>query len=271
MELWQINEQISNDAVDRLTKGISRVEDEIYAIMRRYLLRFNLEDGTFAAQTATATLITEMNREIAAAVAKSSLDSEISKFLVNFDQIGENVKAMHQQLSDVTVPNRIINQQKQLAIDSTVYSLKTANVDMRFIDPIKRVLFQRVTTGASLIETERELRRLIQGGDGNKGMMERWVGQIARDSINQYEGTIHTAVKNEFGFTAIRYVNSLVEDSRAQCQRWVGMGRIEEKDLPAEIQWAYNNGSGMIPATFTDNFLINRGGYNCRHRAIPVK
>lgn len=270
MELWQINELISNDAVDRLTKGVDRVEDEIYQILKRYLLRFNLEDGSFAAQTATASLITDMNREIANAVSKSSLDNAISNFLVNFDQIGENTRLMHKQLSDVDVPVRIVNQQKQLAIDSTVFSLRTANVDMRFVDPIKRVLFQRVTTGASLLDTERELRRLIQGGDGNKGMMERWVGQIARDSINQYEGTIHTAVKNEFGFTAIRYVNSLVEDSRAQCQRWVGMGRIEEKDLPAEIAWAYNNGSGMIPATFTDNFLINRGGYNCRHRAIPV-
>jgi hypothetical protein len=169
------------------------------------------------------------------------------------------------------VSESLVNQQKQFAIDRTVYSLREANVSLRFIDPVKRVLYQRVTTGASLLDTERELRNMIRGAAGEKGILERWVGQVARDSINQYEGSINTAVKNEFNFKALRYVNSLVSDSRSQCRRWVNMGRIEFTDLPQEIQWAYANGKGMIPDTMTDNFLINRGGYNCRHRAIPVR
>ncbi len=271
MELWTLNEIISNRSVDELTKGYDKVQDEIFAILQRYLLRFDLSNGEFVAQTATARLINEMNREIAIALSSSSMDGEIDKFLSNFDEVGENVKKMHKQLSDVNVPNRIINQQKQLAIDRTIFSLKEANVNLRFVEPVKRVLYQRVTTGASLLETERELRRMITGDAETKGVLERWVGVTARDSINQYEGSVHTAVANEFGFTALRYVNSLVTDSRSQCKRWVEMGRIEFDTLDAEIRWAYNNGSGMIPETFIDNFLINRGGYNCRHRAIPVR
>jgi hypothetical protein len=271
MELWNLNEQIVDSAVDRLGRGFDRVEDEIYDILKRYLTRFDTVDGSFAAQSATARLITDMNREIAVALTRSSIDSEISKFLVNFDEIGENVRRIHRQLSDVGVAESLVNQQKQFAIDRTVYSLREANVSLRFIDPVKRVLYQRVTTGASLLDTERELRNMIRGAAGEKGILERWVGQVARDSINQYEGSIHTAVKNEFNFQALRYVNSLVSDSRSQCRRWVNMGRIEFADLPQEIQWAYNNGKGMIPDTMTDNFLINRGGYNCRHRAIPVR
>jgi len=49
------------------------------------------------------------------------------------------------------------------------------------------------------------------------------------------------------------------------------MGRIEEERLQQEINWAFQNGQGMIPETNPDNFIINRGGYNCRHEAIPVR
>jgi hypothetical protein len=271
MELWTLNELISDRAVTDLSKGMVGVERTVYDILRKYLLRFNTEDGSFSAQTATGKLIAEMNREIAVAISKSSLDSEISKFLVNFDEVGENVRKMHLQLNDIDVPQSLVNRQKAFAIDATTYSLREANVSTRMIDPVKRMLFQRVSTGASVLDTERELRQVILGDGERQGVLQRWVGQIARDSINQYEGTIHTAVANEFGLTAIRYVNSIVTDSRSQCKRWVAMGRIETKDLPSEINWAFQNGQGMIPETATDNFLINRGGYNCRHRAIPVK
>lgn len=271
MELWQINEVITDRGIRDLTRGFDRVEEQIFAILQRYLMRFDLSNGEFVAQTATASLINQMNREIAQALTASSLDSEIEKFLTNFDEIGDNIKQIHRNLSDVNVPNRIINQQKQFALDRTLYSLREANVSTDFIAPVKRVLYQRITTGASLLETERELRALIMGDDKTKGALTRWVGQVARDGVNQYKGAIHQAVKNEFGFTALAYVNSLVEDSRSQCRRWTEMGRIEEEQLQQEINWAFQNGQGMIPETNPDNFIINRGGYNCRHEAIPVR
>jgi len=44
-----------------------------------------------------------------------------------------------------------------------------------------------------------------------------------------------------------------------------------KEDLPREISWANSNGQGMIPGTNENNFAVFRGGYNCRHTAIPFK
>jgi aminopeptidase N len=41
--------------------------------------------------------------------------------------------------------------------------------------------------------------------------------------------------------------------------------------LQDEIDWADNNGTGMIPDTTPENFCQNRGGFNCRHIAYPVR
>lgn len=266
-----MNELISNQAVTDIVKGMDVVERQVFDILRKYLTRFDLQNGDFVATGSTAQIINEMNREIALALSSSSLDGNIDKFLVNFDEIGENVRRIHADVNDVNVPKALVNRQKQFAIDNTIYSLKEAQVSTHFTQPIRQLLFRRVTTGASLLDTERELRILMLGDKERLGAFRSWVGQIARDSINQYEGSIHQAVKNEFGFQRVRYIGGLVTDSREQCKRWEGIGTIDAVDLPAEINWAKNEGSGMILTTDVDNFLINRGGYNCRHRAIPVR
>jgi hypothetical protein len=103
------------------------------------------------------------------------------------------------------------------------------------------------------------------------GLYSRYVKQISRDALGQFDGQINAIIAEEFGLDAFRYVGSLIDDSRPQCVRWVGKRILEKSEMPEQIAWANNNGSGMIPGTNPDNFLVFRGGYNCRHRAIPFK
>ena len=49
------------------------------------------------------------------------------------------------------------------------------------------------------------------------------------------------------------------------------LGLLLFEDLEEEIAWAENNGTGMIPNTTPENFCQNRGGFNCRHIAYPVR
>jgi hypothetical protein len=43
------------------------------------------------------------------------------------------------------------------------------------------------------------------------------------------------------------------------------------EDLQKEINWAFANGRGMNDATTPETFALYRGGYNCRHMAIPFR
>jgi hypothetical protein len=89
--------------------------------------------------------------------------------------------------------------------------------------------------------------------------------------LNQFDGQVNSAIANEFGLDAYRYVGSLIDDSRAQCIRWAGKQVLLKEDLAKEISWATANGTGMIAGTTPENFATFRGGYNCRHSAIPFK
>lgn len=270
MELWESNQLIGEEAINKLLIGYDAAEREIYDILREYLTRLKLEDGKFVRGQSAARVINELTRAIAEVSQAAVIDDAVTDFLLNFDGIADNMVDLHSEQSGIKVPNNIVTRQQQFAIDATTYSLREANVSMRFIDPVKRVIYNRVTTGASLLDTEKALREMIVGTkDG--GALSRYVGQVARDSFNQFEGSINQEVKSKYGMTNTRYVGSLVKDSRSQCRRWVAKGVISDKELANEIAWAYRNGSGMQPDTTVETFSIKRGGYNCRHTAFPVR
>jgi hypothetical protein len=160
--------------------------------------------------------------------------------------------------------------QKQIT-EQTLTGLTGSGVNTNFIEPIRQGIFQNIVAGTSISDLEKYLTTYILGNPNVDGLFSRYVKQISRDSLNQYDGQINAKIAEEFGLDAFRYVGSLIDDSRPQCRRWVNMRVIQKKDLPNELSWATNNGTGMIPGTNTENFAVYRGGYNCRHSAIPFK
>ena len=256
-------------AVDSFLTTVPDVEEAIYKLLVRYLSKFKTADGKFDPSQAPAQVINTLKKELQVILAKTRFDKDINGFLDDFDVIAANVQKIHSELNGLSIPKSLIAEQKAFAVESTIFSLKDANINLKFIDPIKKLLYNRVNFGAGVLETEKALREIIIG-DKDGGILKRWVGQVARDAINQYEGQINQRIKVQYELTAVRYVGPILEDSRPQCIRWVKMEIINDSDLEKEIKWAFKNGKGMIPSTTPETFCVNCGGYNCIHSAFPT-
>ena len=131
--------------------------------------------------------------------------------------------------------------------------------------------------GATVGETEEFIKSQVISNKKKDSRLTRYVGQVATDALHQFDGSVNQVAKNSLGLNATQYVGSLIEDSRAQCMKWVSMSIIKDSELEEEINWALNGGrysnkkcSGMIEGTNPNNFCINRGGWRCRHRAFPI-
>lgn len=257
----------------KLLRSMEDIEKEIFALVQRLIREFDIQNGQFVPDDRSRALLTTLNKEIRKIVERSAIESEVSKFIDDFDQIDRNIRLIQEQVNGIEVPKSIFNNQRQWAIDTTINSLLESNINLRFINPVKQLLYSRVSFGGSVVDAERQLRTLVIGDEKNFGVLRRWIGQVARDSINEYQGVINQQIKTEYELNAIRYVGGLLEDSRPQCVRWVKEfgGLIKDDQLEAEIRWAYNNGSGMKPDTNPTNFCVKRGGYNCIHDAIPTR
>jgi uncharacterized protein YggL (DUF469 family) len=146
-----------------------------------------------------------------------------------------------------------------------------------FIAPVREGLYRNIMFGATVGETEEFIKSQVVSTKQKDSKLTRYVGQVATDALHQFDGSVNQVAKQSLGLNATQYVGSLIEDSRAQCIKWVGMSIIKDENLQEEIDWALAGGqfsnkkcSGMIEGTTTDTFCINRGGYRCRHRAFPI-
>ena len=262
-----------NKIEKRILKSTVEIQDEIATMIDDVLNEFDVKNGRFVPEGDYAFIIATLNRRLRELIQASGLRDELVGFLDDFSQIDKNLRAIQSQVNGIVIPGEIFTQQKIWVRDLVLESLLESNVSTRFIQPVKQALMNRIAYGSSVNETEKQIRSLIKGNSQTSGIFEKWVGQVARDAIFEYEGAINAQVKVQFELNAVRYVGSLIEDSRPQCVRWIDKfgGVLTDEQLKSEIQWAYNNGSGMKPDTTPENFCQKRGGYNCRHLAIPTK
>ena len=263
--------RLSADAVVRLQERMLGFEAAVLERLRNFLLTFDTKGGHFVPGESATALLLQIKKELQGVLEMRELDSASREFLDRFDEVGENARAIHGEQNGVQVPKNLVNDAKAFAVDATLYTLKNANIHPKFIEPVRKALFNKINFGGSVREAEEVIKRLILSEPGKlNGALTQWVGQVATDAVNQYEGHVQTAIAIHHNLTGVRYVNSLIETSRPQCVRWVEMQWLTEEELPAEIDWAFEHGSGMVPDTDASTFLVYRGGFRCRHKAIPV-
>lgn len=269
-EVLERNIFLADKAEKRIIRDSAAVEREIWKLIKELLNDFDVKGGKYVSDETAKRLLSQLNKKLQQLIGETKFYDNISEFLTDFDQVEANLKAAHQDLNGVNVSNKILSSQKDWAIENTTRFLRRAQINVKFIEPVKRALYTRVNYGASVTNTEAYLRQMILGTDSKNGILNRWMGQVARDAINQYEGVINQQIKVSYDMDATRYVGPILLDTRPQCLRWVAMGIIPDSSLEAEIEWARKNGSGLIDETDVSNFCIFRGGYNCVHTGYPT-
>ncbi|GAF75509.1 unnamed protein product, partial [marine sediment metagenome] len=208
--------------------------------------------------------------------------SEIRKYMTNFDVMDKLNTKIHRGLNKIDIKGviKLANKQKRELVGKTVgnvlsevnrFPQNMLGDEMReqFTKPVKKILYENIMQGKSQSAAKKALHDYIVGQKGKIGQLERWSGQIARDTLSQYDGAVNDMVRKEFDLNGYRYIGSLVRDSRPQCIRWRRMKELPMAILPAEL--ANPSNRGQIPGTTKDNFGTYRGGYNCQHSAIPIR
>ncbi len=266
-------------AVNTVGGDMTSIQRRIFASVKKQLRKYPSKGGFFVFDndtSAEATQLTlEIEREIFSALQGSKYPGNVGKYLKDYNGIIDLNKGIHKSLNDISPEaiDDLIDPFLKQSIAATTEQLTGAGMSDALIKPVQQSLQNNVIAGANIEDAESTLRAFIEGDSKRLGALDRYVGQISRDSISQFDGMINGNIAEEFELDAFRYVGSLIIDSRPQCKRWVSdFGGILPIDtLQNQIDWAKTNGTGYIPGTNPKNFASLRGGYNCRHQAIPFK
>lgn len=273
--------KILADADDQLIAGLDKVQQRLVKKIVEALKRFDQSDGKLTKSgLSTIKLMRRLESLIIQALKDTGYQTLYSQYLTKFDAIATLTQNQLQATIGTKLPSVVVNAAKKSLVDRISYNLfKPQGVANNVVNPIKNILFRNISGGISYEAAVTEVTNYIAGTGGN-GLLQRQATQVARDAINQYSGAIQQIAVDEFELTGFRYVGSLIKTSRESCTMLVdgsgAMAQFERKgmyrisDLPAIIN-ILKNYPGWNPQTTVTNFFELRGGFNCRHEAIPFR
>jgi hypothetical protein len=266
------------DAETEFLSATKDIEEDVFLALMKIFENVDISNGRLSSSTKAEEFLASMDARVYMALKKAGYGNYVNRLVNSYDLIGQNTQDLQEKLKNGIIPKKDINAIKRLEVEKTIANLTEQGLYNAFIAPVRQGLYRNIMFGATKDDTEEFLRSYVKSTKKNQSKLLQYVGQVAVDSLHQYSGSVDQVAKNSLDLNATQYVGSLITDSRAQCQKWISLGIIKDEDLQEEIDFAldrsyYGNKrcSGMIPDTNTSNFCINRGGYRCRHRAIPIR
>lgn len=271
--LIEMKDAIIDNADESLLEGFDGIEQSIYNGVNREVKKLEQADGKILFNEANLLLVLALTPYIIDSIQQSRYPSNVRTFIGQLPIIEDLNIRIHEQENSVSNKDlkKAVAGVQTTTTTNIINDLTGAGVQVEFIKPLTELIYNNVVSGSSLSDLQAAIREYIEGRADQLGQFRKYVTRISRDALYQYDGILNARIGDYFGFDAYRYVGTLIRDSRPQCIRWVGKGILLRKDMEKELAYAYNSGSGMIPGTTADNFSVYRGGYNCRHTALPIR
>jgi hypothetical protein len=270
-------ERINDKALEILQKRFDKVEPKFVKQVVDWINKFRTTSGNLVRSKENIARLSSFKTAVNRFLEKAGYNVMVSGFLENFDEIGANTQLAQQELNGIDITKSFLNPFRRYAVNNVIAAMQGQGLNVNLINPLKNELLIAVNQGSSLTDVVTSIAGQLTTTEARQGVLKRISLQASRDALLQYDGVVNEAVRKSYKMDALLYVGSIVKDSRAQCERWVSetkngkLGLILFEDLQSEIDWADNNGTGMIPDTTPENFCQNRGGFNCRHIAYPVR
>ena len=133
----------------------------------------------------------------------------------------------------------------------------------RYLTEISANVYQNAIGGRSFNDMVKDIKAKITGEVDVRGRpMSMYAGQIAHDSVMQFDGQFTIYKAKSSGLKSFKYTGTLVETTRDFCRRHVG-NTYNEKQIRAIWTGNWKGKSSGDPFTV-------RGGYRCRHTWLPV-
>lgn len=249
--------QIQEDAVTELLRGMSARDRLIVeAIIAE------TKDMRMTLTSKTNKQIAAIQKAIVATVVDDILRKKVVAFVNNFDDINTATHEYFRAIDENFTVKERYNIYVEVAKQDAINNLLTNQVNNVLAEPIKKIMLQHVTTGASKEQMIDTIKEFVEGTGDKSGAMDRYYSQVARDTINQFERTNSKLIADDLGYDKYKYNCGTVDDTRPFCKK-----RECEVFTKAEVEaWADTDWVGKIPGTNADTIFINLGGYNCMHK-----
>jgi hypothetical protein len=269
MDAWDKKADLIEEIVSSFANKMGGITDEFYSLIVKSIDdTFSFTKGAFNQGDFFANLA-EFNAKVEANLSRLGYGNFVRDLLEEVQGADKYTIETFRKLNKLDVSSFLKdNPSKKFAIESVEYNLRDNAVRRELLQPITDILITNASSGLSQVEAKEFIQDyLFREG---KNEFQQWADVTATDVLNQYNGKINQALKVEYDLNGWAYVGSIIKTSRAFCRDCVAIGDVDEKTMEDKINEYSNNGLLYGMATTIENVTVNRGGFNCRHEAIPI-
>lgn len=266
--------ELSPKAEADLSKALKGVEGFIFSEFLKFIESLDTERGQIKDNAFNQRKVLSVEQVLFDILKRSPYSSAIGAYLTNFDEVEQITAQINAGVNNINTYRKVLrdrlSREKKAVVNNVRKTLtQKTSFDQYFSTQLRLMLANSVAIGGRQSDLRQQIDQYVKGNKGT-GRIQRYAGQISNDAILQYDGRINQMIKREYELNALRYIGGLVKDSRPQCRRWVGKEIIKESDLPKEVSWARENGTGYGSGLNLTvyNFAQIRGGWNCLHAAL---
>ena len=269
-KLFQESQQESSEVIKDFLKSIvgdfNEVYDEVY---KKILGKIDVKDGQVQYNDNLVNLIREY---VIQATIKTNYKANVLKFVDNSKGVAGKDITINKELGN-NVASNVTN--KLLNNTGIFYEGLTAGgYEVNVVNRVQSLIYNSLKNNVSVLELKANLEKYFDATD-DTGDLYKYTKQVAQDSLYQYTGELNAGIYDELGLNGIIYTpNILIERSRPICTKIIDTykAEISNEELLLLLNKADKDpkgfGQGMIVPTKTvSEFIRNRGGYNCIHKA----
>jgi hypothetical protein len=266
--------------IDNLSTASTSVQQTITRILQEQVQQFEIKDSKFVASQDLRKRIINIEEKFENVLRSKTYTNAVTDYLSSFTTIADSTISLHKNYNDLEVELNQLSSARRLVYGQANEALRNSRIKLIYLEPVKHMLMQQVTTGGTISDMEKIIQRWHDGGlsAGSKSPtgkpipnLTQYTTQLARDTSYQFNGTINDIIRDEYSLDGIIYTGDIIQDSRPLCVYLVKLERpISQEELQTILK-RRDLMPGRIPGTTSQNFCTYRGGFSCRHMSFPVR
>lgn len=274
-----------NKSVREFTKGIPASQRAMFDDIEKQLRRLDLDGDRVKSTVKNLNVINSIKNKLTRIVLNEEYMNDVREYLKTFNTITKLQNDYWKSVESKFKPRPLLKAIRVQTIQGTAQALTEQGIGANVSERIVAVLRTNITTGGSYSDLIKELKSGLLNNQ-TPGYLDRYARQIVTDSIHQYSAQYNQIVSSDLGYEWYVYDNTDIKTTRCFCDAMTDQPYFHISEIPRLLTGKglkCKNGKqpvelypktglpyGMIPGTNTENFLIRRGGYNCRHQCRPM-
>lgn len=269
-----------DESISDFNKQIPKIQRQLFSEIIDLTKSLETKGGNIVQSAKNIRLIGEIKRRIEKIILTPEFKNNIEKFTDVYPQIEKLQNRYFSSVVKNYKPPKTLEAIRNESVNSVIEQL-TTGTKSQVVEPIREILRTNITSGAKYSDMVNTLKDFLTDTKTGDGSLVKHVKQITTDALNQYSRTNTKLITDDLGLKWYSYNGAIIEGSRDFCRAMHKKKYFHVSEIPKLLKGDFKefkgkinprNGLpfGMIDGTNEVNFLVNLGGHQCGHHAVPV-